>query len=104
MLIVGNRVSSYRLVPFHWWVPDIYQGRPSDIGNMWPRSSRAPCLFLAFADIHAFDYSGGATRLFIVFTLVAIGSMSVGNWLALLQTNVKRLLAYSSIAHMGYLA
>ncbi|MGH9416379.1 MAG: NADH-quinone oxidoreductase subunit N [Terriglobales bacterium] len=90
------------LVPFHLWTPDVYQGAPAPVTGFVATASKAGI----FAVLIRFFYMlGGAHshRAMMIITVLAIASMIVGNLLALRQTNVKRILAYSSIAHMGYL-
>lgn len=90
------------LVPFHMWTPDIYQGAPVPITTFIATISKGAVLALAlrlFIDVRGFDYP----VLVIVLSGIAILSMFTGNILALKQLSLKRLLAYSSIAHMGYL-
>lgn len=90
------------LVPFHMWTPDVYEGAPAPVAAYIATVSKGAVFALLLR------YFGGALiynsrTLFLVFTLIAIASMFAGNVLALLQQNVKRILAYSSIAHLGYL-
>ncbi len=90
------------LVPFHLWIPDVYQGAPAPVTAFVATVSKGAvfALLLRFMnDLHAF-HLGALGHL---FALLAAASMFVGNLLALLQHNVKRLLAYSSITHFGYL-
>lgn len=90
------------LVPFHLWTPDVYQGAPALTTGFIATASKAGI----FAVLIRFFYLLGGThsgRAMLVITLLAIASMVGGNLLALQQQNVKRILAYSSIAHMGYL-
>lgn len=90
------------IVPFHMWTPDIYEGSPLPVAAYIATVSKGSMLVLLmrfYRDINGYEY----TILWWVFAIIAMASMFVGNWLALLQQNVKRLLAYSSIAHMGYI-
>ena len=90
------------VVPFHMWIPDIYQGAPAPVAGFIATVSKGAvfaALFRIFS-LYAFPSTGGIYQALIA---IAVLSMFAGNWLALLQTNVKRLLAYSSIAHFGYL-
>jgi NADH-quinone oxidoreductase subunit N len=90
------------VVPFHLWTPDVYQGAPAPVTAYIATVSKGAM----FALLLRVFYRSGAHDLapvFIVFSIIAIASMIVGNLLALLQNNVKRILAYSSIAHLGYL-
>jgi NADH-quinone oxidoreductase subunit N len=90
------------LVPFHLWTPDVYEGAPAPVTAFIATVSKGGVFALAFR-----FYSGGDPHvngtLAAAFTVIAVASMFTGTLLALLQENVKRLLAYSSIAHMGYL-
>ena len=90
------------VVPFHLWTPDVYQGAPAPVTAYIATVSKGAM----FAVLLRFFYRSGVHDLapvFIVFSIIAIASMIVGNLLALQQNNVKRILAYSSIAHLGYL-
>jgi len=89
------------LAPFHMWVPDVYQGAPTPITTYIATVSKAAlvALLLRFAtEVGVLELPAVAH----LFSLLAVVSMVTGNVLALLQENVKRLLAYSSIAHFGY--
>jgi len=88
------------VVPFHMWTPDVYQGAPAPVTAFVATVSKGAVVALL---IHLFPPDGLTAVFYTVFAAVAIASMVVGNLLALLQANVKRILAYSSIAHMGYL-
>ncbi|MEN6493465.1 MAG: NADH-quinone oxidoreductase subunit N [Thermoguttaceae bacterium] len=90
------------LVPFHLWTPDVYQGASAPVAAYIASVSKGAMFALLLRYFKQFD-PVMEPGVFAVFTLLAILSMFVGNLLALLQNNVKRLLAYSSITHMGYL-
>ena len=90
------------IVPFHLWTPDVYEGAPAPVTAFIATVSKGGMVaalvrFFAIIDGHRFEL------LIIIFTLLSIASMFIGNLMALRQTNIKRILAYSSIAHMGYL-
>lgn len=90
------------LVPFHMWTPDIYEGAPVPVTTFIATISKGAVLALAlrlFADIRGFNNG----TLILIISAISILSMFTGNLLALMQTNLKRLLAYSSIAHLGYI-
>jgi NADH-quinone oxidoreductase subunit N len=90
------------VVPFHMWTPDVYEGAPAPVAAFVASVSKGAVfavLLRYFAEANAYD--NGSVRLVLI--LIAVASMLAGNLLALLQENVKRLLAYSSIAHLGYL-
>ncbi len=102
VMIVAGLGFKLSLVPLHLWTPDVYQGAPTPITGFLGSVSKAAVFFVLwrwFVEADLFRY-----RILVECTgLMAILSMLGGNLLALLQTNVKRMLAYSSIAHMGYL-
>lgn len=95
---LGFKVS---LVPFHFWAPDVYQGAPTPIAGYLSTASKAAGLAvvmrLFFAALPDF-----ASTWTLIFAALAAITMTVGNLLALPQTNIKRLLAYSSVSHAGY--
>ena len=101
MLLVGIGFK-LALVPFHMWTPDVYQGAPAPVSSYIATVSKGAVLAVFirfFYTIRGFENSS----IFIVISGIAILSMFVGNLLAVQQKNIKRLLAYSSIANMGYL-
>jgi NADH-quinone oxidoreductase subunit N len=90
------------VVPFHLWTPDVYEGAPAPVTAFIATVSKGAI----FALLLRYFYTVGAQHfraVFVLFAIIAIASMLIGNLMALLQNNVKRILAYSSIAHMGYL-
>jgi NADH-quinone oxidoreductase subunit N len=90
------------LVPFHLWTPDVYQGAPAPVVSFLATALKIAVLALLLryvVETHATEY---ATLVAMLSTL-AILSIIVGNVLALQQQNLKRLLAYSAIAHFGYM-
>ena len=101
MLIIGFafKVSA---VPFHMWTPDVYEGAPAPVTAFMAAAVKAAA-FVAFLRIFVVAFAGvHASWAGIVWWLAAI-TMVVANLIALVQSNVKRMLAYSSIAHAGYL-
>ena len=99
MVAIGFKLA---LVPFHLWAADVYQGAPSPVTAFIATVSKIGvfAVLLRFAQaIQLHQYPIAIT----VFSVIAIASMILGNLLALRQKNIKRLLAYSSIAHFGYL-
>lgn len=101
-LMIAGIGFKLALVPFQIWTPDVYQGAPAPVTTFIATISKASVLALAirlFFDIKGYD--NGA--LFTILSAIAILSMFTGNLLALQQKNFKRMLGYSSIAHMGYL-
>ncbi len=88
-------------VPFHTWVPDVYEGAPTPVTAFFSVGPKAAG-FAVLLRIFAVGFAD-VTVLWIVLWVLAVLTMSVGNILALRQSNVKRMLAYSSIAHAGYI-
>jgi len=89
------------VVPFHMWTADVYQGAPAPVTAFVATTSKTAmiALLLRYLPFSVLEYR----RVFLVFSVIAIASMCAGNLLALRQNNVKRVLAYSSIAHFGYI-
>lgn len=101
-LIAVGVAFKLSLVPFHMWTPDVYQGAPAPITGYLATVSKGAVFALLlrwFLELGLDRYA----QVFYLLGALAFASMLVGNLLALQQGNVKRLLAYSSIAHMGYL-
>lgn len=102
MLILTGVGFKLAVVPFHLWAPDVYQGAPAPVTAFVATVSKGAMVALLlryFVEISAFR----SEALWWALAGIAALSMFAGNLLALLQDNVKRLLAYSSIAHFGYL-
>ncbi len=95
---LGFKVS---LVPFHFWAPDTYQGAPTPVAGILSTASKAAGLVVLIRlFITAFPQVDANWQ--IILSVLAALSMTIGNLVALAQKNLKRLLAYSSIAHAGY--
>lgn len=89
-------------VPFHSWTPDVYQGAPSPVSAFMSVGAKAAG-FAALIRVFSLIFPSLAIELTPVFWVLAALTMFVGNVVAIAQTNLKRMLAYSSIAHAGYL-
>jgi NADH-quinone oxidoreductase subunit N len=101
-LLIAGVAFKLSLVPFHLWTPDVYEGAPAPVTALLATMSKGAVFALILRYFAGVEMnSAGPAAVF--FTVVAVASMVAGNILALWQTNVKRILAYSSIAHMGYL-
>ncbi len=100
-LLVTGIGFKLAVVPFHMWTPDVYEGAPSPVTALVATVSKGGMFGLLVRYFNG-PRSRVSGSLFIVFSIIAIASMFAGNLLALRQGNVKRLLAYSSIAHLGY--
>jgi NADH-quinone oxidoreductase subunit N len=90
------------VVPFHLWTPDVYEGAPAPVAAFVATSSKTAMVALLLRYFYLSDALQYRAVL-LVFSIIAIASMCAGNLLALRQNNVKRILAYSSIAHFGYI-
>ncbi len=87
--------------PFHIWAPDVYQGAPAPVASFMSVGPKAAA-FAVFMRVYITAFGPIANRWEPFVWGSAIATMVVGNFAALTQTNIKRLLAYSSIAHAGY--
>ncbi|MCJ7458021.1 MAG: NADH-quinone oxidoreductase subunit N [candidate division Zixibacteria bacterium] len=90
------------LVPFHMWAPDVYEGAPTPITAFLSVGSKAAGL-VAFLRVFFESFSVYNPDWVTIVAVLAALSMIIGNIIALLQTNIKRMLAYSSIAQVGYI-
>jgi len=89
------------LAPFHLWVADVYQGAPTPVSAFIATASKG-AIFAVMMRLFTTIGLESWRSVFWTFSLIAVTTMFVGNLLALRQDNLKRLLGYSSIAHMGY--
>lgn len=101
ILVVVGFGFKLSLVPFHFWAPDVYEGAPSPVAGFLSTASKAAAFAVATRFFFVVFPEFSQLWTLILAALSAI-TMTVGNLLAVSQTNVKRLLAYSSIAHAGY--
>ena len=101
-LIVAGFGFKISAVPFQMWVPDVYEGAPTPITAYLSVASKAAgfaiLLRIFYVGFSAFELDWG-----LLFAVLATASMTVGNLVAMTQSNIKRLLGYSTIAHAGYL-
>ncbi len=95
----GFKVAS---VPFHMWTPDVYEGAPTSITAFMAVGVKAAA-FAAFARVFFLAFPALKIDWVMVLWVLAVATMTLGNVVAIAQTNIKRMLAYSSIAHAGYL-
>ena len=101
-ILVAGIAFKLSLIPFHMWTPDVYQGAPAPIAGYLATVSKAAVFAVLLRLAWSADLLDGGAP-FAILAVMAVLSMIVGNLLALLQDSVKRILAYSSIAHAGYL-
>ncbi len=100
LLIVGLAFK-IGAVPFHMWVPDVYQGAPTPVSGFMATGAKAAA-FSIIIGLFAQRFVHGV-QIGTLLAILAAASMILGNVVAIAQTNVKRMLAYSSIAHAGYM-
>jgi NADH-quinone oxidoreductase subunit N len=100
-LVLAGLAFKVSLFPFHFWAPDVYEGAPTPVAGFLSTASKAAgfaviirLFMVVFPAIHA-DWS-------LILSVLATLTMTVGNLIALTQKSIKRMLAYSSIAHAGY--
>ena len=102
VLIIAGMGFKVAAVPFHMWAPDVYEGAPTPITAYLAVGSKAAA-FALFMRLFAEGFIPAASEWRLIIVALAAVTMVVGNLLAIAQTNIKRLLAYSSIGHAGYL-
>jgi NADH-quinone oxidoreductase subunit N len=106
LLGVGLMAMSFSFkvsaAPFHMWAPDVYEGSPTTVTAFMSTAAKAAG-FAAFIAVFVRSFAFAETNVNVILGWLAAASMVVGNITAIAQTNVKRLLAYSSIAHAGYM-
>ncbi|MFP6702458.1 MAG: NADH-quinone oxidoreductase subunit N [Planctomycetaceae bacterium] len=104
MMILVGLAFKLSLVPFHFWCPDAFQGAPAEVGGFLSVASKAAAFALLIRIVHQLTGFGDlAVPMAIGLGAIAVLSSTFGNLAAYFQTNVKRMLAYSTIAHAGYM-
>ncbi|MFM8323077.1 MAG: NADH-quinone oxidoreductase subunit N [Chloroflexota bacterium] len=101
LLVLVGLAFKISAVPFHFWAPDVYQGAPTPVAGFLSTASKAAgfavlirVLYLVFPLV--------ANNWIMILAAISVATMTLGNLIALTQRNIKRMLAYSSIAHAGY--
>ncbi len=95
----GFKISS---VPFHMWAPDVYEGAPTSVAALIATGSKAAA-FGALLRVLLSAFRGAQPDWTVLLWVLAVLTMTVGNVVAIAQSNLKRMLAYSSVAHVGYM-
>jgi NADH-quinone oxidoreductase subunit N len=102
LLLLTGFAFKVGAVPFHFWIPDVYEGAPTPVTGLMSVGVKAAA-FAAWGRIVLHKLSPLDADWVFPVTILAVATMTLGNLLALSQSSVKRMLAYSSIAHAGYL-
>ena len=105
LMIVGGLAFKTASVPFHFWAPDAYEGAPAPVSAFLSSASKAAGFVLAFRLLlvgFPIETVVGSIDWVLLFQVLAVLTMTIGNFAAATQEHVKRMLAYSSIGHAGY--
>ena len=103
-LIVAGLGYKISIVPFHWWAPDVYEGAPTPVAGFTSSASKAAgfALFIRVFSAGVVGIPSQRSLWWAMLVAMTIITMGLGNMLAIYQTNIKRMLAYSSVAQAGY--
>ncbi|MBX5483513.1 MAG: NADH-quinone oxidoreductase subunit N [Myxococcaceae bacterium] len=101
-LLLGGLAFKVAAVPFHMWTPDVYEGAPTPVTALMSAGVKAAAFAALVRVFLALGHNLDSHLLATLFAFLALATMVIGNLLAIPQRNVKRMLAYSSIAHAGY--
>jgi NADH-quinone oxidoreductase subunit N len=101
MLLIVGFGFKVAAVPFHMWTPDVYEGAPTSVTVFMAVASKAAS-FAAFLRVLLEAFGGIKPNWNLLILAICLITVALGNLVAIVQTNVKRMLAYSSIAHAGY--
>ncbi len=106
MMMIGGFAYKTTSVPFHFWAPDAYEGAPAPVSAFLSSASKAAGFVIAFrvfTGAFPLDVMAGlGIDWVLIFQVLAVATMLIGNFAAAIQENVKRMLAYSSVGHAGY--
>ena len=101
VFIMAGMAFKISAVPFHMWTPDVYEGAPTPVTAFFAAAPKVAAMAMLVRIVHgAFEPAAADWRQIVSF--IAIASMVLGAFAAIGQTNIKRLMAYSSIGHMGF--
>lgn len=101
VFVVVAIAFKFGAVPFHMWVPDVYQGAPTSVAALVGTAPKVAAVMFAFRIL----VTGLGTNIADwtpMLGILAVASLLIGNLVAIMQTNIKRMLAYSTISHMGF--
>jgi NADH-quinone oxidoreductase subunit N len=101
-LVIGGLGFKASAAPFHMWTPDVYEGAPTPVTAFMSAATKTVALVLTLR-VLVTAFPGEARLWTVTIAVIACASLAVGNLAALVQRNVKRMLAYSSISHAGFM-
>ncbi len=101
VFLISGLAFKVSAAPFHMWTPDVYEGAPTPVTAFFSAAPKLAAMAL-FTRTMVTSFPGVIDDWQPVIALIAVASMAVGAFSAIVQTNIKRLMAYSSIGHMGY--
>jgi len=101
VFLISGLAFKVSAAPFHMWTPDVYEGAPTPVTAFFAAAPKFAAMAL-FARAMTTSFPGVIDDWRPVIAIIAVASMGVGAFSAIAQTNIKRLMAYSSIGHMGY--
>jgi NADH-quinone oxidoreductase subunit N len=101
-MVVGGLAFKLALVPCHAWAPDVYQGSPTPVTAFLSVVPKGAVLIVLLRMVEAMDLLHVSPRWVMAASIIAVASQTLGNVVAIVQRDLKRMLAYSGIAHMGY--
>ncbi|MGH9458710.1 MAG: NADH-quinone oxidoreductase subunit N [Thermoanaerobaculia bacterium] len=104
VMVLGGLGFKLALAPFHGWAPDVYQGAPTPVAAWLSTAPKAATLVALIRIWDALDGGSGVQAWTGLIAVLSVLSMVVGNLVAIAQRDLKRMLAYSGIAHVGYMA
>jgi NADH-quinone oxidoreductase subunit N len=106
VLLITGFAFKIAAVPFHWWAPDVYEGAPTPVTGFLSTASKAAgfgiFIRLFAAGVVGWQGQANANVWWPILVAICVITMTLGNLLAIYQTNIKRMLAYSSVAQAGY--
>jgi NADH-quinone oxidoreductase subunit N len=101
-MVVGGFAFKLALFPFHGWAPDVYQGGPTPVTAFLSVVPKGAALIVLLRIVDGMDLLHLSARWVLAASIIAVASQALGNIVAIVQRDIKRMLAYSGIAHMGY--
>jgi NADH-quinone oxidoreductase subunit N len=101
-MVFGGLAFKLALVPCHAWAPDVYQGSPTPVTAFLSVVPKGAALIVLLRMVQGMDLLQVSPRWVLAASVIAVASQTLGNVVAIVQRDIKRMLAYSGIAHMGY--